>query len=404
MLLREWWQGVRLVAGRSLGDGLRSKSVRITTAVLLLVAFAAVFGPRLLGDRDQTYTLATTGSASTHLRTSLNAAGKAAGFSVEFRSLHGDRAIEAAVRKGDATIGIGATSMFVRTDAPGTFTLLVTQAVVAQQREQALRSAGLTDQEIASVLAIAPPKQVVVGPVQDEGRATVGFLIGIALYMALMFSGNIIAMNVGVEKSTRISEVLLAVLRPSQILIGNVLGIGIQTLLQLLVLTVPILTALLVTHDLDIPRVAAGDIGLGVAWFVIGYFMYGFLFAATAALVDKVTDVGSAIMPVTVVLVLAYLGAIMGVQQDPGSVLSLTLSLFPLTSLMAMPVRWASGLVPGWQLALSMVLAMLAAVVLAALASRVYRRALVITGRRLRLREMMTAQANGAEHSSGGGA
>lgn len=294
--------------------------------------------------------------------------------------------------------------MFVRTDAPGTFTLLVTQAVVAQQREQALRSAGLTDQEIASVLAIAPPKQVVVGPVQDEGRATVGFLIGIALYMALMFSGNIIAMNVGVEKSTRISEVLLAVLRPSQILIGNVLGIGIQTLLQLLVLTVPILTALLVTHDLDIPRVAAGDIGLGVAWFVIGYFMYGFLFAATAALVDKVTDVGSAIMPVTVVLVLAYLGAIMGVQQDPGSVLSLTLSLFPLTSLMAMPVRWASGLVPGWQLALSMVLAMLAAVVLAALASRVYRRALVITGRRLRLREMMTAQANGAEHSSGGGA
>ena len=87
-----------------------------------------------------------------------------------------------------------------------------------------------------------------------------------------------------------------------------------------------------------------------MAWFVLGFLMYAFLFAAAAALVDKVTEVGSAIMPVTTVLVLAYLGAVIVVQQDPGSALSVALSMFPLTSPMAMPIRWSSGTVPEWQL------------------------------------------------------
>ena len=209
--------------------------------------------------------------------------------------------------------------------------------------------------------SVSLPEQVEVGPVQDEGRAAVGFIVGIVMYMAIMFSGQIIALNVGVEKSTRIAEVLLAVLRPSQILVGNVLGIGLQTLVQLLVLTAPILIAVTVTDGLDVPTVAAGDIALGVAWFVLGFLMYAFLFAAAAALVDKVTEVGSAIMPVTVILVLAYLGAVVVVQQDPGSALSVVLSLFPLTSPMAMPVRWSSGMVPEWQLVVSMLLALGAA-------------------------------------------
>jgi ABC-2 type transport system permease protein len=197
-----------------------------------------------------------------------------------------------------------------------------------------------------------------------------------------------------VEKSTRIAEVLLAVLRPSQILVGNVVGIGVRTLVQLLVLTVPILVAMRMSDGLDLPTVAAGDIALGVAWFVLGFFMYAFLFAAAAALVDKVTEVGSAIMPVTTVLVLAYLGAVVVVQGDPGSPLSIALSMFPLTSPMAMPTRWASGLVPEWQLVASMLIALVSAVLLAWFGSSVYRRALVITGRRLKLREVLPTPSN----------
>ncbi|MFA7324709.1 MAG: ABC transporter permease [Candidatus Nanopelagicales bacterium] len=386
-----WWEGTRLVAGRSLADGARSRTVRITTLILLVVGLAVVFVPRLIGGGEPTYTLATVGQASALVQSQLNAAGKAAGFNVEYLSFAGGPGMVAAIREGDATVGLADETMYVRTDAPGAFTVLVAQTVVAQERVSMLHEAGLTADQISAVTSIAPPEQVQVGPVQDESRAGVGIIVGIVLYLAIVFSGNIIAMNVGVEKSTRIAEVLLAVLRPSQILVGNVLGIGLQTLAQLLVLTVPILAAMTVTDGLDLPNVAAGDIALAVVWFILGFFMYAFLFAATAALVDKATEVGSATMPVTMILILAYLSGIVVVQQDPASPLSVTLSMFPLTSPMAMPIRWSSGLAPGWQLAASMLLAAAAAALLAWLGSSVYRRALVITGRRLKLREVLSA-------------
>ncbi|MDH5244599.1 MAG: ABC transporter permease, partial [Chloroflexota bacterium] len=336
----QWWEGTRLVAGRSLSDRVRSRTVRATTLILLLIGLAVVFVPRVLGGDEPVYTLASVGAVSTPVQAQLDAAGQAAGFGVEYLAVETDAAVETAVRDGDATVGLGDDVLYVRSDAPGTFAVLVAQSVVAERRAEELGGMGLTPGQVTAVTTIAPPDQVEVGPVQDEGRATVGFVVGIVMYMAIMFSGNIIAMNVGVEKSTRIAEVLLAVVRPSQILVGNVMGIGLLTLGQLLVLTVPIVLGLTLGDGLNLPSLAVGDIVLGVAWFLLGFFMFAFLFAAAAALVDKVTEVGSAIMPVTVILVLGYLGAVVVVPQDPGSTLSVALSLFPLSAPMAMPIRW----------------------------------------------------------------
>ena len=181
---------------------------------------------------------------------------------------------------------------------------------------------------------------------QDEGRAGRRLHRGDRALPGHHVQRQPIATNVAVEKSTRIAEVLLAVLRPSQILVGNVLGIGAATF-----------------HPAARPR-RPGHAGpwRATAWTCrrsrsptsasgwrgssLGYFIYAFLFAATAALVDKVTDVASAILPVTALLILGYLGAVIVVVQNPSSALSVALSMFPLSSPMAMPIRWASGTVP----------------------------------------------------------
>ncbi len=384
-----WWEATRLVARRSLSDRVRSRTVRMTTLILLAVGLGVVLVPRLIGDDAPVYTLGSVGEVSVSVQSQLDAAAQAAGFGVDYLPVADDAAVEAAVREGDATVGLADEVLYVRSDAPGAFAALVGQAVVAEQRVALMLAAGLTADQVTAVTVVAPPEQVEVGPVQDEGRAAVGFIVGVILYMAIIFSGNIIAMNVGVEKSTRIAEVLLAVVRPSQILVGNVLGIGLLTLAQLLVLVAPILVATTIGEGVDLPGLAAGDIVLGVTWFLLGFFMYAFLFAAAAALVDKVTEVGSAIMPITLLLVLAYLGGVVIVPQDPGSVSSVLLSMFPLSAPVAMPIRWASGTVPEWQLAASMLLAVAAAVLFAWFGSVVYRRAVVVTGRRLKLREVL---------------
>jgi ABC-2 type transport system permease protein len=323
------------------------------------------------------------------VRAQLTTSAQAAAFTVTYLTVENASAARDAVRDGHATVGLTDAAMYVRTDAPGAFPLLVAQAVVAEASAKMLHDAGLTSVQIGALAAIVPPPRVDVGPVEDQGRAALGFVVGIVLYLAILFSGTTIATNVAVEKSTRIAEILLTVLRPSQILVGNIVGIGLQTLAELLIPALAVLGALAVTDGLSLPAFATGDAALGLAWFVLGFLTYAFLYAAAAALVDKVIEVGAAIMPVTTLVVLAYLGSVTMAQQTPGSPLAVALSTFPLTSPTAMPIRWASGAVPVWQLVTSMAISAGSALLLARFGASVYRRALVITGRRAKLREVL---------------
>jgi len=387
-----WWRGTSLVAERGLVENVRSRSFKFLTGFLLLLSVAAVVIPQILSEGSTAYTLATTGKAPVGIVAALNAAGKSAGFTVKYISRVDEKAVRLAVRAGDATSGLAGETLYTKARETGTFPVLVAQAVVALETSRQLSDAGLSPRQVTDLQSIQPPKQISVGQVDDEGRAGAGFAVGIVLYLALTFAGSAIATTVATEKSTRISEVLLAVLRPSQMIVGTVLAIGTITLMQLLVLAAPLAVAVRVTDKVGLPAVAAGDIGLAVAWFVLGFVLYSFLFAGAAALVDKITEVSSAILPVTMILVVGYMLAVTIVMSDPSGGWSVAASIFPFTAPMAMPIRWASGQVPVWQLVLAMTLTAATAMLLVSVASSIYRRALVITGHRVRLREVISGR------------
>jgi ABC-2 type transport system permease protein len=387
--METWWRGTALVAERGIVESIRSRTFKVVTGILLILSVAAVVVPQLLGSNQPTYTLATTAQPPAALVTALDAAGRAAGFSVRYETRPDEAAVRQAVRDGDATAGLVGDSLYTST-ASGTFPVVVAQSVVALEASQRLADAGLTPAQIAGVQSVRPPKQVDVGRTEDS-RSVVGFAAGIVLFLALTFAGNTIATTVAMEKSTRISEVLLAVLRPSQALVGTVAAVGAVTFLQLLILVTPLAVAVQVLPDIELPQVAGGDLAIAVVWFVLGFALYAFLFAAAASLVDKITEVGSAIMPVTLVLTASYIVAITVVARNPEGVWGVAASLFPLTAPIAMPVRWAGGLVPVWQLLLAMALTIGAAILIVWLASSIYRRALVITGRRVKVTEVFRA-------------
>jgi ABC-2 type transport system permease protein len=388
-----WWRGTSLVAERGLVETLRSRSFKVITGLLLLLSVAAVTIPQILGGAGTTYTIATAAKAPAGLVAALNAAGKSADFTVKYISRRDVADVRQAVGDGDATAGLPAATLYTSAKSAGTFPVVVAQAVVSLETSRRLTEAGLSPQQVADLQSIRPPKQVIVGRVDNEGRAGAGFAVGIVLYLALTFAGSAIATTVAMEKSTRISEVLLAVLRPSQVLVGTVTAVGAVTLGQLLVLATPLAVAVQVSDKIGIPTVAAGDIGLAVAWFVLGFALYAFMFATAAALVDKITEVSSAITPVMIILVAGYMLAVTVVATDPGAGWSIAASMFPLTAPLAMPIRWASGEVPVWQLLMAMALTAATAVLLVWVASSIYRRALLITGRRVKLREVINNRA-----------
>ena len=387
--MRTWLRGTALVAERGLTENLRSRSFKVVTGLLLLMSIAAVTVPQILGSKGTSYTIATIDKAPAAVMTGLNAAGKAADFAVKYVSRPDGTAVREAVRDGDADAGLAGGTLYTSAKMNGTFPVVIAQTVVALDTSRRLSEAGLSAQQVASLQSIRPPKQVVVGRVDNEGRAGVGFAVGIVLYLALIIAGSAIATTVATEKSTRISEVLLAVLRPSQMIVGTVVSVGTLTLAQLVVLTAPLAVAVRVTDKIGLPAVAAGDLGLAVAWFALGFMLYAFLFAAAAALVDKVTEVSTAIMPITTLLIVGYMLGVTVVTADPTGGWSVAVSMFPLTAPLTMPIRWASGEVPVYQLVLAMALTAATSVLLVGAASSIYRRALIITGRRVKLRELI---------------
>lgn len=384
-----WWRGTLIVAERTIRENLRSRSFKVLTLFVVALAIGGITVPQLVGDDDPTYELATVAAAPAALRAALDAAGDEAGFEVEYVEVADEAALREAVRAGEATAGLTEERLYTSVTADGTFAAVVGQTVVGLETSRALTEAGLSPEDLAALGSIAPPEQVTVESEQEQARSGLAFGTGIVLYMAITFAGTAIATAVSTEKSSRISEVLLAVLRPSQTLVGTVLAVGLLALAQLLVAAVPLAVAVRFTDSLGLPDASAADLVLAIGWFLAGFVLFAFLFAAAAALVDKVTEVSTAIMPVNGLLLVAYLVAIVVVSEDPRSVGAVVASIFPISAPIAMPVRWAAGDVPAYQLVLAFVLTLLTAVLLARLAALVYGRALTVTGRRLSLRQAL---------------
>lgn len=240
-----------------------------------------------------------------------------------------------------------------------------------------------------------------------------GFIAGILIYLFIFIYGNQIMQGVIEEKSTRIVEILVSSLRPFQLMMGKIVGIGAVGLTQFLiwVFLVGMLSTIVVgvlgmqmpqqqAMEMANPELMAaasesGDLGgllyviesidfvsLIVAfifYFLGGYLLYGALFAAVGAAVDAPSDAQQFMFPITIPLLVGYMGLFVFVLQDPSSSVSFWLSIVPLTSPIAMMGRISYG-VPFWELALSMSLLVIGFLGTTWMASKVYRIGILMHG------------------------
>ena len=241
----------------------------------------------------------------------------------------------------------------------------------------------------------------------------IGFLAGILIYIFIFVYGNQIMQGVIEEKSTRIVEILVSSLKPFQLMMGKIVGIGAVGLTQFLIWVVLIGTlTTLVTGVLgmqmpqqqamemaspemaqatpdsselaDILMVIQGIDFLTIIvsfiiYFLGGYLLYGALFAAVGSAVDAPSDAQQFMFPITIPLIVAYMGLFVFVLQDPNSTTSFWLSVIPFTSPIAMMGRVSYG-VPFWELSLSIGLLVLGFLFTTWLAGKVYRIGILMHG------------------------
>jgi ABC-2 type transport system permease protein len=237
---------------------------------------------------------------------------------------------------------------------------------------------------------------------QSAGQSfALAYFMGIILYMAILIYGINVMSSVLEEKTTKIVEVLVSSLRPFQLLLGKVIGVGAVSIFQFLIWGVS--TRLLISQRrhllgerglgeasqvFQLPHVTAGTAAVFSAYFLGGFLLYSSMFAAVGAMSSNEQEARQAQQPVTMLLVASFI-SMFAMLNDPGSALSVTLSLIPFSSPIAMPVRWAAGNLPFHEVALSLGILFLSIIGVTWVAARIYRVGILMTGKRPNLKELV---------------
>jgi len=379
------------IAYRELTTRARSKAFRVSSVVLLLSLVLGIVVPAwAMRDTDR-HAVAVVAAQERELSAAINAQAAAAGLTVTTRAA-ADRAEAVALLEAGsvdaAVLATAGTGEVVWNDAadPGLAPVLTTALAQIAVSERA-RALGLTPAQLGSLFAPAEPAVTRLHPQPDRAPQTVIALIGmILLFVALNFYGSYVLTGVVEEKSSRVVEVLLARVRPADLLAGKVLGIGILGISQFAALAAAAAVTLQIVRP---PRLPAGTVPLiasVVLWFVLGYSFYSVLYGALGALASRIEDAQVVAAPLTGFLMLAYFGAF-STMADPSGWWITAASMFPPTAPIYMPLRAALSDVPAWQIGLAVLLMLAAILALVRVGGRLYRGAVLHTAGRMRIRQ-----------------
>ena len=220
--------------------------------------------------------------------------------------------------------------------------------------------------------------------------------VGLILtYVMFLMYGTWIAQGVVEEKASRMMEIMVNAAPPRDLLVGKVIGVLIAGLVQL----VPMLMAaglafalqpriaqwldidLIATFDFDMAAVSFQAIAIFLVYFILGYFLYGALFAATGSMVSRQEEVNQATGPVTILIVIGlFLSYI--VMALPNSTLAKVLFILPLTSPYTALSRILLGDPSAAEIALSIALLAISGLLAMMFAARIYRTSVLLYGQK----------------------
>lgn len=264
---------------------------------------------------------------------------------------------------------------------------------------------------------------------EDEGEtqsaelnSVAGIALNFVLYMFLLMYGALVMNSIVEEKGNRVLELVVSSVKPMQLMLGKIVGVGLVAFTQIAIWAVIIvgassllLPALIpgdlmaeaaainagtvdpsaANMDIDIAHIIGtfadvpyllGILGLLVLFLIGGYMLYAAIFAAIGAATDNLQD-SSQLQLVGTLPILVGMFASMVAVSDPDGTFAVVMSLIPFTSPMVMMARVPFG-IPGWQIALSFVLLVLTVIAMIWLAGKIYRVGIFMYGKKPSFRDL----------------
>lgn len=387
---------VALIARREFLSRLRTRAFVIGTVVIIVLLAGYVLFETALASRSSRSVVGLSGQ-STVLADQVRAAGRAFGREVDTQDVTDPAKGAEQVRGGQLDALVTgppyALKVTVRTKLDDSLRNALNSVVREQVLTGQLAEAGLDPRKVESTMAGAKVDVATLEPTDPlrVPRLVVGIVVAVLLFYSLIVYGTMVAQGVVEEKSTRVVEVLLAVVRPWQLLLGKVLGLGAVGLLQLLVIGGVGAGLALGTGLLSAAALPGSVLVSGVLWYLVGFFLYTTVYAAAASLVSRQEELQSVLAPISMVVGVGFVVGVNLMVRDPSDRVVEVLSLLPPFAPVLMPGRVAVGAAPAWQVAVALLLALAAIAAITWLGGRVYANAVLHTGGRMRLREALRA-------------
>jgi ABC-2 type transport system permease protein len=231
---------------------------------------------------------------------------------------------------------------------------------------------------------------------RDQGQAfLLSYFFVLIIYMTVLMYGMFVMRGVLEEKSSHIVEVIIATVKPFELMLGKILGIGAVGLTQMLLwsamglaLSAPAVLGAVGFSGMEIPAIPTLMLVFFVIYFVLGFLLYGTLYAGVGAAFDTEQDAQNFQAVITMFLVVPLVMIVQIMNQPDGGV-AVALSLFPFFTPILMFLRMTLTQVPAIQLAASVVIMLATIVAMAWLVGKVYRIGILMHGSKPKLRELL---------------
>ena len=294
-------------------------------------------------------------------------------------------------------------------------------------RQELMYKAGISAKVYEDTQVDVDSETITISETGDEtnsssaGAMILAGVMGLILYVTLLLYGSQVMNGVIEEKSNRIIEVIISSVKPYQLMLGKIIGVGLVGLTQFvlwIVLTIgltqftgkfyaskakaavelnqgkasvdmdkamqdsPMGEVTKVLESTNIPLILLSFL----FYFFVGYLLYSSLFAAIGSAVESPTEAQQFTFIVMIPIILSFLLA-QYTMQDPDSTIAFWASMIPFTSPINMMVRLPYG-VPVWELAVSMALLVLGFLACSWLSARIYRVGILMYGKKVTWKEL----------------
>ena len=253
----------------------------------------------------------------------------------------------------------------------------------------AMINGGMTQEDATGVMSIQIDAQVESLGKDQMQNFFYTYIMIFALYMVILLYGQMVAMSVATEKSSRAMELLITSAKPINMMFGKVLAACMAGLIQL----VAVFGSALVFYNVN--KSYWGDNGIidsifnippelfayMLVFFLLGFLIYAFLYGAISSTVSKLEDINTAVQPVTFLFIFGFMVVMFSMSSGSvDNVLMQICSYIPFTSPMAMFTRIAMSTVPWYEIAISIGILIASTFGIGILSAKIYRVGVLMYG------------------------